>query len=136
MESSPLRIGVVADPEHWTHWEQAKAFLEPARARGDFASVIEPDEELFAVLDGDELLAVATAWFDVGERRVEIKLVGGREHRRWIAELDGVIGATARRAGARSMVAIGRAGWRKALPALGWAVIGETGGSLIYAREI
>lgn len=136
MESSRLRVGVVAHPRAWEHWEQAKAYLEPARARGDFPDVLEPDEELFAVLDGDELLAVATAWFDVGEKRVEVKLVGGRDHRRWLAALDDNLGATAKQAGAVRMIAMGRVGWRKALSALGWAVIGETGGSLIYAREI
>lgn len=131
-----LTIGVVADPEHWEHWEQAKAYLEPARARGDFASVIEPDEELFAVLDGDALLAVATAWFDVGEKRVEVKLVGGREHRRWIGALSNTIGAAARGAGATRLLAMGRCGWTRVLPRLGWAVIGEIDGSTIYAREI
>jgi hypothetical protein len=129
-------IEVIADPHNWEHWEEARAYLEPARARGGFAEVIEPDEELFAVLDGDELLACATAWFDVGENRVEVKLVGGRDHRRWLADLDKDIGAAARGAGATRLIALGRAGWRKALPALGWAVIGETGGSTIYAREL
>ena len=136
MESSPLRIGVVQSPHTWEHWEEAKAYLDPARARGDFNTVLEPDEELFAVLDGDELLAVATAWFDVGEKRVEVKLVGGRDHRRWLEQLSDTIGAAARDAGATRLIAMGRAGWRKALSALGWAVIGETGGSLIYAREL
>lgn len=136
MESSPLKIGVVQSPHTWEHWGEAKTFLEPARARGDFDTVLEPDEDLFAVLDGDELLAVATAWFDVGEKRVEVKLVGGRDHRRWLGQLSDTIGAAARDAGATRLIAMGRAGWRKALSALGWAVIGETGGSLIYAREI
>ena len=137
MESSPLRIGVVQSPHTWEHWEEAKAYLDPARARGDFNTVLEPDEELFAVLDGDELLAVATAWFDVGEMRVEVKLVGGRDHRRWLKELDEVIGATARRAGARSMVAIGRTGWTKSLGALGWEKFGEVDAkTLIYSREV
>lgn len=130
-------VGVVADPQNWTLWEQAKAFLEPARARGDFPSVIEPDEELFAVLDGDELLAVATAWFDVGEKRVEVKLVGGRDHRLWLADLNDCIGAAAAEAGATRMVAIGRAGWRKSLSALGWEQFGEVDGkTLIYSREV
>lgn len=137
MESSPLRIGVVADPEHWQHWEEAKAYLEPARVRGDFASVIEPDEELFAVLDGDELLACATAWFDVGEKRVEVKLVGGRDHRRWLGQLNDTIGALARSAGADRLCAIGRRGWLGELSALGWAVAGEVDGkTLIYSREV
>ena len=130
------RVRVVPNPQSWSKWEQAKAFLEPARARGDFPDVIEPDEELFAVLDGDELLACATAWFNADENYVEVKLVGGREYRRWLADLDEYIGAAASEAGATRMIAMGRAGWRKALSALGWAVIGETGGSTIYARDL
>lgn len=130
-------ICVIADPQHWEHWEQAKAYLEPARARGGFPAVIDPDEELFAVLDpSDGLLACATAWFSVDGNYVEVKLVGGKDHRRWLAQLNEELGRSARAAGATRLIALGRAGWRKALPALGWAVIGETGGSTIYAREI
>lgn len=130
-----LRVGVVVDPLNWSLWEQAKAFLEPARARGDFPEVIEPDEELFAVLDGDELLACATAWMSV-EGFVEVKLVGGRDHPRWLKELDEAIGAAAKQAGAVRMVAFGRVGWRKALSALGWAVMSESGKDAAYSREL
>jgi hypothetical protein len=41
---------------------------------------------LFAVLDGDELLAVATAWLST-EHYVEVKLIGGRDHRRWLKRI-------------------------------------------------
>lgn len=135
MESSPLRIGVVADPEHWKHWEEAKAYLEPARARGDFATVIEPDELLWAVLDGDELLACATAWL-AKDHYVEVKLVGGRDSPRWIKELNDRIGAAAAEAGATRMVAIGRRGWLKSLKRLGWVKHGEIEDQTIYAREL
>ena len=130
-------IGVVPDPLNWSLWEQAKAFLEPARARGDFPDVIEPDEELFAVLDGGELIACATAWFDVGEKRVEVKLVGGKDRHKWLGELDQVIGAAAAEAGATRMVAIGRRGWLRELNRLGWAQCGEVDAkTFIYSREI
>ena len=137
MESSPLRIGVIADPHNWTHWEEAEAFLEPARALGGFESVLEPHEELFAVLDGDELLAVATTWFSVDGNYVEVALVGGRDRHRWLAELDKVIGALARAAGAVRLCAIGRRGWLRELSALGWAQLGEVDSkTLIYSREL
>jgi hypothetical protein len=130
-------IAVVADPLSWDRWPQAEAFLEPARARGDFESVIEPDEELFAVLGpSGELLGAATAWFDIERRFVEVKLVGGREFRRWIGELNDELGRLARLAGAERMVAIGRRGWGKILPRLGWVKLSGTGDETVYSREL
>jgi hypothetical protein len=132
-----VKIGVVADPLHWDRWPQAEAFLEPARKLGGFKNVIEPDEELFAVLDGDELLAVATAWFSVDGKYVEVKLVGGKDRHKWLRELDDKIGATARRAGARMLLAIGRAGWSKSLAALGWVKHGEFDRkTVVYSRDL
>lgn len=131
-----MEIGFVPDPHNWTHWEKAKELLEPARARGDFPDVWEADEVVCAVTDGDELLAVATAWLST-DGFVEVKLIGGRDHHRWIAELDKVLGAAARDAGAKRMVAIGRAGWLKSIAALGWVKVGETDAkTFVYAREI
>jgi hypothetical protein len=130
-----MEIGVVPDPLDWDRWDEAKAFLEPARARGDFPSVLEENEELFAVLDGDELLAVATAWLSV-ENYVEVKLVGGRDRHRWLSALNDRIGAAAAEAGATRLMAIGRRGWLKELKRLGWDSIGEVEDSLIYARTL
>lgn len=129
-----LNIGSVPNPREWTHWEVAEAFLEPARKMGGLSRIIDPDEALWVVMDGDELLACATAWLD-GDC-VEIPLVGGRDHRRWIAELDQVIGAAAKEAGATSMRAAGRRGWAKILCALGWANIGEVDGMTVYRKEL
>lgn len=129
-------IAVVADPLNWDRWQEAKAYLEPARARGDFPDIIEPDEEMFAVLDGDALLAVATAWFSVDGNYVEVALVGGKDRHRWLKQLDEVIGAAARGAGATRLTACGRRGWLRELRALGWDRIGEVDGSFIYAREL
>jgi len=134
--NSGLTIGFVPDPVNWEHWEKAKALLEPARERGNFASVLDPDEVLCAVMDGNELLAVATAWLST-ERYVEVKLVGGRDHHRWLGQLDNVIGAGARMVGATRIIGIGRAGWLKSLRALGWVKVGETDPkTFVYAREI
>ena len=133
---SGLTIGVVQYPRTWEYWPEAKAFLEPARARGDFPTVLEPDEELFAVLDGDELLAVATAWMGTNGT-VEVKLVGGRDRRTWLQQLDDFIGAMARGAGATRLIAIGRRGWLRELSALGWAKLREVDAkTLIYSRGV
>lgn len=128
-----LSVGAIPDPLNWEHWPQAEAFLEPARKMGNFDTVIDPDEVLWVAMNDDELLGCATAW--LGEGFVEVKLVGGRDYRRWIAELDSIIGAAARQAGAAWLQAMGRAGWRKTLPALGWAVMGEADGMTVYRRE-
>jgi hypothetical protein len=129
-----MEIGSVPAPLEWTHWKAAEAFLEPARVLGGFEAVIEPDEALWAVVDGETLLGCATA--RMCEGFVEIPLVGGRDFRRWIAELDTVIGAAAKQAGAASLLAMGRRGWAKILCARGWEVIGEMDGSTVYRREL
>ena len=130
-----MLIGFVPEPTTWERWEEAKAYLEPARARGDFKDVIEPDELLWAVLDGDELLACATAWLSA-DGYVEVKLVGGKDRHKWLDELDRKIGDAARDAGATELRAWGRRGWAKELGAMGWAAFPidkETNG---YSRPL
>jgi hypothetical protein len=129
-----VRIGVVEHPEAWEHFDAAKAHLEPARKFAGFDEVWEPYELLWAVMDGGECIAAATTW--LGDGYAEVKLVGGRDYRRWLAELDQRIGACAREAGATRLQANGRAGWRKALKALGWDSLGEVDGATVYCREI
>jgi hypothetical protein len=128
-------IGAIPNPQGWERWEEAKAYLEPARQRGSFEDVIEADEALYVVLDGDELLACATAWLST-ERYVEVKLVGGRDRHRWLSELNDTIGRDARGAGATRLIAIGRRGWLRELRRLGWDSIGETDDQLVYARGL
>ena len=129
-----MQIGSVPAPLEWTHWKAAEAFLEPARKLGGFASAIEPDEALYAVLDGENLLGCATAW--LGDGFCEVKLVGGRDHRRWIKQLDEVIGADAAEAGATRLTAWGRAGWVKILRAHGWESQKMSDGSTAYSRRL
>ena len=127
--------GAVADPLKWDRWPEAEALLEPARARGGFPSCLEPDEVLFVVLDGDELLAAATAWLST-EGYVEVKLVGGRDYRRWLGELNDRIGSDARVAGATRMIAIGRRGWAKALAHIGWAKCQPVEDHWLFERKL
>lgn len=128
-------VGAVANPRDWERWPEVEALLEPARARGDFPSVLDDDEVLFAVLDGSELLAVATAWLSK-DRYAEVKLIGGRDHRRWIAQLDKQIGSDARLAGATRLVAIGRLGWWKTIGPLGWAKCQPVEDHWLFEREL
>jgi hypothetical protein len=130
-----VKIGAVADPLNWDRWPEAEALLEPARARGDFATCLEPDEALYVVLDGDELLAAATAWLST-DRHVEVKLLGGRKCRRWLKELDERIGADARVAGATRMIGIGRAEWSRILQRNGWVKCQPVEDHWLFEREL
>ena len=130
-----MRIGWVNDPLNWDRWPEAEALLEPARATSD--EVIELlgfNHLLWAVMDGDELLAVATARL-TEDGDCEVMLVGGRDHGRWLAELDQMIGSAALEARASRLVASGRRGWTKALRALGWDSL-SVGRDAYYAREL
>jgi hypothetical protein len=131
-----MLIGWVPNPRDWERWPEVEALLKPAAERGDFKEVLEPDETLWVVLDGDDLLAAATAWLSV-DRYVEVKLVGGRERHRWLDQLDKVIGNAAREAGATRMTAIGRVGWLKSLSSLGWVKHSEIDAKTwVYERKL
>lgn len=128
-------VAAVPDPQNWDRWDEAKAYLEPARIRGEFETVIEPDEALWVCIEDDELLGCATAWLsDLGY--VEVKLVGGRDHPRWLGKLDQAIGKAAALAGATRLVAMGRRGWAKPLLRIGWERLGEADGMVAYARDL
>lgn len=130
-----MLIGVVPNPRTWARWDEAEAFLEPARARGDFPSVLDDDELLWAVMCGGELLACATAWLSV-DAYVEVKLIGGRDAPLWLAELDRRIGAAAAEAGATRMCGMGRRGWWKHLKRLGWERLGDVDGMTVFSRGV
>lgn len=102
---------------------------------GGFDSVLDDDELLFAVMDGDDLLGCATAWLH-RDGFVEVKLVGGRDYRRWIKELDARIGAAAREAKATRLVAWGRPGWVKILRPMGWESNTMNDGTVAYSRAL
>jgi hypothetical protein len=87
------------------------------------------------VLDGDDLLAAATAWLSA-DKFVEVKLIGGRDHRRWLAQLDERVGAEARAAGATRLIGIGRLGWGKALSRLGWEKVRPVEDHWLFQREL
>lgn len=109
--------------------------LEPARAWGGHYECIEPHEVLWVAMEGEKICAVATAWLDK-EGTCEIKLMGGRDYRRWLGLMDKVIGSAAREAGARKMVAIGRAGWRRIAAAYGWAQREPVGRLWLFERKL
>jgi hypothetical protein len=130
-----LICGAVSEPREWCRWNECEAYLRPAADRGGFESVLDPDEHLFVVMDGDELLCAATAWLS-DKQYVEVKLVGGRDHRRWLKLLDDTIGAAAAEAGATRMIGIGRAGWSKILQRQGWAQCQSVGDNWLFEREL
>jgi hypothetical protein len=131
-----MLIGAVGDPLNWDRWPEAERLLEPARELfGDDTPALGVNEAVYVVLDGDELLAVATAWLS-SLGFAEVKLIGGRDHRRWLKELDEAIGAAARDAGAMRLTAIGRRGWWKTLKRLGWDRLGEIDDFFVFSRGL
>jgi hypothetical protein len=70
------------------------------------------------------------------EHYVEVKLIGGRDHRRWLGELDKAIGAAAAEAGATRMIGIGRAGWAKISGAIGWAKCQPVEDHWLFERKL
>lgn len=125
----PLRIGIVP-PDH-PDWAQIEAFLKPAAERGN-VPVLE-DWHAVWVVYGDDLLGAATVRRTTGGWG-EVVLVGGKDHRRWIHELDDLIGRWLRDEGMTAVRAYGRKGWRKVLT--GWTVIGEDNGITAIERPL
>jgi hypothetical protein len=127
-----LNIGAVLDPQGWHRWEEAKALLEPARELGGQDSVTAQIRRFGSSSTATRCWRLARQ----GSRKngCEVILVGGREHRRWLGELSEELGAAAKEAGAKRMVAIGRRGWLKSLLRLGWAKHSEAGGMTVYTR--
>ena len=131
-----MKIGWVSDPLNWDRWPEAAALLEPARARSDeVIDLLGFNEMLWVVLDGDDLLAVATTRLCVNGD-CEVMLVGGRDHGRWLKELDTELGREARDAGATRLLACGRPGWRKALKVMGWDSESVSSDTMLYSRGV
>jgi hypothetical protein len=126
-----MMIGIVPDPLNWPDWPAIKAFLEPAAKRGG-VPVLEADEVVFAVY-GQGLEGAATARLTV-EDFGEVVLVGGKDHRRWIHELDRAIGDAMRDAGMKTVRAYGRKGWSRVLK--GWVEKGSANGNTFYERAL
>jgi hypothetical protein len=132
-----LRIGWIDSPKQWDRWPEAEALLEPARARADnLPEILGPHDVLWVVIDSGDLLAAATTVLFT-DGNFEVTLVGGRDHRRWLASLNRMLGAVAKEAGASRMTAIGRRGWLKSLQRLGWAKLGEADAkTFLYSRGV
>lgn len=127
-----MNIGVLADPQNDPLWPAIEYYLEPAAKRGG-VPVLDENEVLWLVMDGGELLAAATARLTVDDFG-EVVLVGGKDHHRWIHQLDCAIGDWMRREGMKAVRAYGRKGWVKVLR--NWAVIGTEQNIAGYEREL
>lgn len=127
-ETPELLIGMIRDPLSWSLWPQARAMLTPALERGgeDWgkveAEIGSGDMQIWAVVEDGILTAATATRISMGSRGevVEVFLVGGEGHVRWLAPLNDRIEQAARDIGCVSMRAWGRAGWKKPLAALGW----------------
>lgn len=131
-----MNIGWVPSPREWSRWPEAEALLEPAAALADEPmEVLGHNHLLWAVMDGDDLIAVATARL-TEDGRCEVPLIGGRDHKRWLAELDRIIGLSAAEHGAQWMMGWGRLGWARSLQALGWDMISRDGNFCCFVRPL
>ena len=129
-----MNIGIVPDPTHSPDWPKIEAFLEPAAKLGG-VPVLEPLEEVWTAVEGGDLFAAATARL-TNDGLGEVVLVGGRDRKRWLAQLDQQLGRWFKMEGRRAMRAYGRKGWTRELEKLGWSVIGEKGGVTAYEKVL
>lgn len=132
-----MNIGWVPSPREWSRWPEAEELLKPAAALADEPmEVLGHNHLLWAVMDGDDLIAVATARL-TEDGRCEVPLIGGRDHKRWLKKLDDLIGQAAAEAGATHMTAFGRRGWLRELKRHGWVKLSEDAdGFCTYARRL
>lgn len=126
-----MNIGIIADPERHTDWQQIKAYLEPAAERGG-VPVLEPHEVVWAVYAPTLTGAATTRLTKDGFG--EVILVGGSDHRRWIHQLDDMVGRWMRDEGMTAVRAYGRKGWRRVLK--GWEAIGMEGNAVGFERAL
>lgn len=127
-----MRIGILPQPERHGDWEAIKALLEPAAIRGG-VPVLEENEVVWAIYDGPDLMGAATARL-THDGFGEVVLVGGRDARDWIHQLDWLIGHWMRREGMTSVRAYGRKGWMRVLR--GWHVLGKDNAAVGYERAL
>lgn len=144
-------IGIVPDPLNHPDWPQIKAFLTPAAERGnmplyrdgwavwavyaDAPTSVNKDQPIFVNTDAHNFVLVGAATAHLAEGGWgEVVLVGGKDHRRWIHELDEMIGRWLHDEGMPVVRAFGRKGWRKVLT--NWNYIGEVGGLAMYERPL
>lgn len=96
---------------------------------------VEPNDLLWVAMEGDELCAAAIAWLST-DGECEVKLMGGRDHRRWLGLMSETIGNAAKDAGAYKLVAIGRAGWRRIAALHGWEECHPVGKLWMFERKL
>jgi len=128
--AGPL-VGVVEDPENSVCWEDVKRHLEPAAGRNGIP-LLEQHDLVWIVAHDGKLKGAATTRLS-SEGYAEVVLVGGRDHRLWLKQLDQKIGEWATSEGCHTLAACGRKGWRRSL---GWDVLGEHAGNVIYGRKL
>ena len=85
--------------------------------------------------DGPELIGAAHVR-RTDEPAAEVVLVGGRDCRRWIAELDRLIGLWAKAEGMERLRAFGRRGWIRILEQQGWTARAGENGATEFERPL
>lgn len=101
--------------------------------------LVDQSVQLWVVVPKDEERAILGCFLtsverDKGEWVVTLYSLGGRDPKAWVMACHAAMQAFARREGAKRVRMAGRPAWQRILP--GYAVVGETGGHLIYERAV
>lgn len=128
MGANNLTIGLIGQPLEWELWTAARDMLDPALAHSDEtwpeveARLASSHDQLWAVIDGDELVASAITRLIPGRlgEVAEIFICGGRGFRRWASALTETIIAAAQDKGCTAVRCFGRKGWAPTLAPLGF----------------
>lgn len=132
-------IGIEPDALQTSEGPQIKAWLKAAAEHSDAPAEICGEHELLWVVreySKGAFRAVAAATTRMAGGNAEVILVGGSQHKSWLAKLSKRIEAWANDEGADELTARGRRGWIKSLTALGWTDEGCQENITLYRKVL
>lgn len=129
-----MQVNYLPDAERHPLWPQIVELLKPAAKFGD-VEVEHPDHVVWIAHENGTVFAAATTLL-LADGNTELRLAGGYRHRDWIEQLNAVVSAWAKSAGAKKLTMRGRKGWARYARACGWVVAAPEANGLIYEREL
>lgn len=130
--SDSLELSYLPDPTAREDWPIIEAMLAPASETDVFDPAI---DVCWIAYEGNVLLGAFTTRLTT-DGIAHLRLVGGHEFRRWFREGEEMVTEWARAAGASRLVARGRMGWRRVMPA-GWVSLGtDDEGKALFSKDL